>query len=247
MEAGYIALGLLSFLYYICLVWHTKKLNSTFSGFWIAFGVWNFGLGFVVGKAPIFIDYVILALTIALWIFFVAVQIIILCAMVVMPKKNLKYIIILGAQIRGRSITGSLKRRLDKGLRYLQDNPETKCIVSGGKGKGEEVSEAEAMAEYLKACGMDENRIWMEDKSTTTLENLIFSKQFIGNLEKDKIGIISNNFHMYRAMKMARILGYKKVFSLPATVSLVVFPNYMVREFFALLKMPYELKKSYDA
>ena len=48
-------------------------------------------------------------------------------------------------------------------------------------------------------------------------------------------------------MKMARLLGYKKVFALPATTNMVVFPNYMVREFFALIKMPSEVKKSYDA
>lgn len=247
MESGYIALGILCFLYYICLAWHTKKLNSTFAGFWVAFGVWNMVLGFIVWKTPIFIDYVILAIAIILWLFFIAVEILILCAMAVMPKRKLKYIIILGAQIRGKNITGSLKRRLDKGLRYLQENPETICIVSGGKGRGEEISEAEAMFAYLRDCGMDEKRIYMEDKSTTTCENLIFSKQFIHDLEKDSVGIVSNNFHIYRSMKMARILGYKKVFALPATVSLVVFPNYMVREFFALIKMPSEVKKSYDA
>ena len=159
----------------------------------------------------------------------------------------MKYIIILGARIRDGKVTDCLKRRLDKGLRYLQENPETICIVSGGKGKGEEISEAEAMLSYLKDCGVDGERICMEDKSTTTCENLIFSKQFIQNLEKDSVGIVSNNFHIYRAMKMARLLGYKKVFALPATTNMVVFPNYMVREFFALIKMPSEVKKSYDA
>jgi len=246
MEAGYIALGLLSFLYYICLVWHTKKLNSTFIGFWIVFGLLNVCLGLLVGKTPSFIDYVILGVSVLFWIVFAAVEILILSAMVVMPKKKLKYIIILGAQIRGKKMTGSLKRRLDKGLRYLQENPETICIVSGGKGRGEDISEAEAMFQYLCDCGIEENRIYMEDKSTTTYENLVFSKQFIDKLEKDSVGIVSNNFHIYRAMKMARILGYKKVFALPATTNLVVFPNYMVREFFALLKMPFELKRTYN-
>lgn len=247
METGYYALGILCFLYFICLWWHTKKPNSTFAGFWIAFGVWNLAIGFVVGKTPTFVDYVIFALAAILWIFFIAAEIFILCAMVVLPKKKLKYIIILGAQIRGKKMTGSLMRRLDKGLRYLEENPDTHCIVSGGKGKGEDISEAEAMFEYLKNCGVDEKRICMEDKSTTTCENLIFSKKFIDNLEKDSVGIVSNNFHIYRAMKMARILGYKKVFALPATTNPVVFPNYMVREFFALLKMSFEVKKFYDA
>ena len=166
---------------------------------------------------------------------------------VVLPQNRLKYIVILGAQIRGKKITGSLKRRLDRGLRYLQENPDTICIVSGGKGRGEDISEAEAMADYLKACGIQSERIYKEDKSTTTWENLTLSASYIEDLNKDKIGIISNNFHIYRAMKMARILGYKKVFALPASTNMVVFPNYMVREFFALFVMISEVKKSADA
>lgn len=247
MEAGYIALGILSFLYYVCLVWHTKRWNSTFAGFWIVFGAFHIGIGLLVWKTPDWIDYIVLTISIILWILFFAVELIILCAMAVIPKKHLKYIIILGAQIRGKDITGSLKRRLDKGLRYLQENPETLCIVSGGKGKGEDISEAEAMADYLKSCGIEDKRIYLEDSSTTTWENLEFSKRFIENLEKDKIGIVSNNFHIYRAMKMAGILGYKKVFALAATTNMVLFPNYMVREFFALFMMIFELRKSNHA
>jgi len=244
MESGYIALGILSFLYYVCIVWHTKKLNSTFSGFWIVFGILNIGIGFLVSKTPDWADYAILAISILIWTLFLAVEIIILCAMTAIPKKNLKYIIILGAQIRGKNITGSLKRRLDKGLRYLQENPQTLCIVSGGKGKGEDISEAEAMADYLKSCGIEEERIYMEEKSTTTWENLMFSKQFIEDLDQDKIGIVSNNFHIYRAMKMAGMQGYRKVFALVATTNMAIFPNYMVREFFSLIIMVYEIMKS---
>lgn len=244
MEVGFIALGILSILYYVCLAWHTKKLNSTFAWFWIAYGLWNILLGCFVKIAPNWVDYVVLGICAAVAILFLVVQILILCAMVVLPKSKLKYIIILGAQIRGRKLTGSLKRRLDRGLRYLQENPETLCIVSGGRGKGEDISEAEAMADYLRSCGIDDSRIRLEDESTTTWENLSFSRSFIENEEKDKVGIISNNFHIYRAMKMARILGYKKVFAIPATTDLVVFPNYMVREFFALFVMIKEIRDS---
>lgn len=247
MESGFIALGIISILYYICLAWYTKKLNSTFAWFWVAFGLLQITLGWLVSWTAPWFDYIVLVITIVFWIVFWAIEILILCAMVVLPQNRLKYIIILGAQIRGKQITGSLKRRLDRGLRYLQDNPETICIVSGGRGKGEDISEAEAMADYLKACGIKEECIRKEDKSTTTWENLTFSCSYIEDLNKDKIGIISNNFHIYRAMKMARILGYRKVFAIPASTNMIVFPNYMVREFFALFVMISEIKKSTDA
>lgn len=242
MESGFIALGILSVLYYSFIVWYTKRLNSTFSWFWIAFAILNIGLGVLVYAVPDWIDRIVLTVAVLFWLIFFAVEVLVLCAMVSMPQKKAKYIIILGAQIRGKEITGSLKRRLDKGLLYLQRNPETVCIVSGGKGKGEAISEAEAMADYLKKKGVDETRILMEDKSTTTLENLMFCRLVVDDIEKDKIGIISNNFHIYRAMKMAKRIGYKKIFAIPASTNMILFPNYMVREFFAVFVMYLELQ-----
>lgn len=242
MEAGFYALAALSIFYYLLLVWRTKRINSTFSWFWIAYAILNVMLGMLVSKTPNFIDYVVIGVCAVVTIVFVLVETLILCAMVALPKANLEYIIILGAQIRGKAICGSLKRRLDKGIKYLEANPNTLCIVSGGKGKGEDISEAEAMAEYLKQHGVDDDRIILEDKSTTTWENFKFSAPFILNTEKDNVGIISNNFHIYRAMKMARVQGYQKVFALPATTDMVMFPNYMVREFFALFIMFFEMR-----
>ena len=53
METGFVALGILSILYYVCLAWYTKKLNSTFAWFWLVFGVLNIALGSLVGWAPL--------------------------------------------------------------------------------------------------------------------------------------------------------------------------------------------------
>ena len=242
MEVGYIALGILCILYYICLVWHTKRLNSTFSVFWVFSGFWNMGMGVLIYKTPEFVNYVILGVSIVIWLIFLIVEILILCAMLALPKRKLKYIIILGAQIKGNRITNVLERRLNKGIEYLQENPKTLCIVSGGKGIGEDISEAEAMADYLKSNGIDEERIYMEDKSKNTLENLEFSKQLIDNLEKDEIGIVTNNFHIYRSMKTANVLGYKKIFAIPASTNIIVFLNYMTREFLALGKMIIQIR-----
>lgn len=244
MGSGYIALGILAIFYYVFIAYYTKKMNSTFSRFWLIFGSFNILLGIIVNWTPEWFDNILSVITIILWIVFFAVEILVLCAMVSMPQKKADYIIILGAQIRGTQITGSLRRRLDKGIQYLKENPGTVCIVSGGRGKGEDITEAEAMGEYLQGHGIEAARICREDRSTTTCENLLFCREFVKNLEKDKIGIISNNFHIYRAMKMARYIGYKKVFAIPATTDMVLFPNYMVREFFAFFIMFYELRKN---
>ncbi len=235
--------GILSILYYAYIVYYTKKFDSTFSCFWLASGTIYIVLGVLVLIFPDWADYCIQTVVICVWIVFLGVEVLIVCAMAALPQKKADYIIILGAQVRGRVITGSLRRRLERGIRYLNENPETKCIVSGGKGKGEEISEAEAMAEYLYTHGIAADRVALEDKSTTTCENLIFSREFVKDIKKNKIGIVTNNFHIYRARKMAGEIGYQKVFALPASTDMVLFPNYMVREFFAFFIMFRELKK----
>ena len=141
--------------------------------------------------------------------------------MVSSRKRNLPYLIVLGAQVRGRKLSSSLYRRIERARLYLTGNPETVVIVSGGQGKGEEVTEAFAMRQYLLEHGIEEKRIFMEGCSTTTEENLKFSAEYISDL-KIPVGIVTNNFHMYRA---------------PAGCPPVFFINYMVREFFALAKM----------
>ena len=242
MESGYIALGILSILYYILLAWYSKRLNGTFMFFWLAFAVVQFVLAWIVSLTPDWGDTAIVAITGLCSLIFSFIELVILCAMVAVPHNSAEYIIILGAQVRGKKITESLRRRLDKGVRYLERNPKTMCIVSGGQGKNEDVSEAEAMRDYLLACGVEAERIILEDKSTTTCENLVNSREYIRDINNSRVGIVSNNFHIYRAMKMAKALGYKKSFALPASTNLIVFPNYMVREFFAFFIMFRELK-----
>lgn len=159
MASGFIALGILSILYYGFVVWYTKRWNGTFTWFWAVFGLANIGIGILTREIPIWFEYILTGVFIVLWMIFFCVEVLILCAMISVVPKNLKYIIILGAQIRGKRVTEALKRRLDRGIHYLNENPETIVIVSGGRGKGEDITEAEAMAEYLENCGIDTTRI----------------------------------------------------------------------------------------
>lgn len=237
------AFGILSLLYYAFIVWYTKKSNSTFSWFWCVFAAVNFGFGLLVSKTPQLVDCVLMGIFTVCWLIFIAVEILILCAMVSMAPRKLDCIIVLGARVRGKKVSETLKRRLDCTLRYLQENPETFCIVSGGRGKDEELSEAEVMTDYLNACGIEPERICMEDESRTTYENLRNSLAFFKDVKQEKIGIVTSNFHIYRSMKLARLLGYKKVYAIPASTNLMMFPNYMVREFFAMMATFIEYKR----
>ena len=151
-------------------------------------------------------------------------------------QDELSYLIVLGAQVRGNQITDSLMRRLERAEQYLKEHPDTVVIVSGGQGKGEEVTEASAMEHYLNSHGIEEERILREENSRTTNENLAFSSAYIKDMHMP-VGIVTNNFHMYRACCYARKLGYTNIHAVPAGCKPVLFLNYMVREFFAVLKM----------
>lgn len=166
------------------------------------------------------------------WCIFVIIEIFIISAMFQVPGQNLDYIIVLGAQIRGMHITNSLERRLEKAIEYLKENPATTVIVSGGQGKGEDVSEADAMAMYLEEHGIEKTRILREDKSTSTEENLKFSQTFISDITRP-MGVVTNSFHVYRAMRTAKNVGFSNVQGIVASSNPVLFLNYMVREFFA--------------
>lgn len=147
-----------------------------------------------------------------------------------------RWIIVLGAQVRGRKITDSLKRRLDCASEYLKEHPDVHVIVSGGQGKDEEVTEAYAMARYLECEGLDRRRIVQEDVSVNTLENLKFSRNLIADVDTP-VGIVSNNFHVYRGCVYAKRAGFKEPFPIPASCHPLLFPNYFVRECFAVWKL----------
>ena len=175
-------------------------------------------------------------LTLAGWGLFAWIESLILCT----AKKacdfsgEAAYVIILGAQVRGSQITKSLKQRLDRAYEYLTEHPEAIAIVSGGQGKDEAVTEAFAMAEYLKSLGIAEERILKEEQSETTWENLKFSAGLIGSLEQ-KTAVVTNDFHLYRALLIGWQIGYRDLNGIAATSDPVLKLKYLVREFAAVL------------
>lgn len=151
------------------------------------------------------------------------------------PPKKADYLIVLGAKVNGSDMSLSLYNRAKSALFYLQENPETKVIVTGGKGRGEHITEAEAVETYLLDNGIEANRILKEDKSTSTFENFLFAKEFIPDLGADVV-IVSNDFHLFRARMIASRLGYINVHTLAAPTPNVVKVQTYTREYAAILK-----------
>lgn len=124
------------------------------------------------------------------------------------PAEPVKAVMVLGCQVRGEEPSLFLRGRTEAALRVLEENPEAVCVASGGKGNGENISEAECIKRILISHGITEDRIFTEDQSTSTRENFLFSKEIFDELGiSDGIMIATNEFHQYRSGLYAKRLG----------------------------------------
>jgi len=118
-------------------------------------------------------------------------------------------VVVLGAGIRGEAVSRPLARRLDAAFAYWQKNPDAYIIVCGGLGELAEITEAEAMARYLISLGMPEGQILLEDRSTSTYENLLFANQILHEYfpQGFRAVLVTSDFHIFRAVRTARHVG----------------------------------------
>ena len=175
---------------------------------------------------------------------FILVQFLILSGGKDESDRQVDYIIILGGRVYGEKPSRSLNERIITAAKYLKEHKDMKVIASGGTGKGEKISEAEAIKRELIKNGIDETRIIKEDKSKSTIENLKFSLEKINedravNNEKVKVLIVTNGYHLYRSKKIAELLGYE-AYGLPAATPFISIPKSYLREFLSIIKFNFE-------
>ncbi len=227
----------------LCVVYSGMVLatgsGTSFFLVWIGLAVLFFLFGYSIWKSfwkkvPRLVKGICIAVVAVGFTAFFIVEGCIISQMHEKGKAGLDYIIVLGAQVRESGPSAALKYRLDEAVEYLEDNPKTICIVSGGQGANEPYSEAEGMAQYLKEQGIDASRILLEDKSLNTEQNMEYSRALI----KDgaSVGIITNDFHLFRAKQIARKYGLDNICGIAAKSTPVYLPNNMLREFLAEIK-----------
>lgn len=191
-------------------------------------GVWK--------KIPAIARGIVIGLTAIFVIILVSTQVLIMTEFNAHVDKDIDYIIVLGAKVRpDGSPSAVLKYRLDAAYDYLAEHPQARCVVSGGQGSNEPMPEADAMAKYLRERGIEENRILIENTSETTAENMAFSRELIADPSAE-VGIVTNNFHVYRALKIAHKAGLEHVYGIAAHSDTWYLPNNMFRETFGILK-----------
>ena len=144
-------------------------------------------------------------------------------------------VVVLGCRVYGERASLSMVERLDAAYDYLVEHPQSACVLSGGKGDGENITEAECMYRYLVNKGIDASRLYKEEASTTTRENLLFSKQLIEELGLHPvIAIATSEYHEYRAGMIAKSLGIEYA-AVTGRTAIWLFPTYYVRELYGIL------------
>ena len=232
-----------------CLVYWL--LCGIFAGFVIAqLWIWLLlGAGFCVlwlwfGNKPPFrkltrikwLRRTVAVLLCLLALYFVIIEGLVISGMTPQTQDGLDYIIVLGAKVNGTRPSLALRCRIDRAYEYLSENPDTIAILSGGQGRGEDISEAEAMRRALVERGIAEERLILEDRSTSTEENLKFSYSLLPDVNRT-VGIVTNNFHVFRALSVARNHHEhqaKLTTGVSAPYPNVLILHYMVREFLSI-------------
>lgn len=234
-------IGIFSLIYYGVIVSYAGS-GSSFSWFWLLVGIiclLIFALiTYMIRKnisLPQSIPYLLTFLILVGLSIFILIEGLIIYHANKDADPNMDYLIVLGAQIRGTRITNSLRNRLEASEIYLKDNPDTLVIVSGGQGSGEDISEAEAMKRYLLDKGIAEDRIIVEEESKNTVQNILCSKKLITRKDS-KVAVVTNGFHVFRSMSIAKKQGLENVQGLSASSDPILFINYYVREVLAIIK-----------
>lgn len=215
--------------------------GSSFYLMWGMIGMFLLVLSSICGnprrmaKIPGWLKGIFLTVVAVGVLIFLVIEGMIVSCMGAQPEAGADYCIILGAQWKESGPSDVLKRRLDKAIEYLNENKETIAIVSGGQGSNEPVSEAEGMQGYLINAGIAPERILVENRSENTLQNLRFSGELLDK-EQARVVIVSNNFHVFRAVQIAKKQGYHQVEGLAASAYPGMLPNNMLREFFGVVK-----------
>ena len=151
-----------------------------------------------------------------------------------LPPEEPHTVVILGSKVNGTVPSADLQQRIQTAEAYLKAHPEVKAVASGGKCQGEEISEAKAIQTALVASGISPDRIFLEERSSSTWENLQYTKEI---LEEEGLSqtvvLVTDEYHQFRAQQMARQQGLT-AFGVCAPTPWYIFSACWARELLAL-------------
>ncbi len=159
-------------------------------------------------------------------------------------EKEADYLLILGHALENNAPSPVLIKRCERAVKYLDKYKSTVAIACGGiTGKEQTVSEAEVIKELLLKGGIEESRIVLEDKSTTTAENFYNAKKLMGETKNASVALLSSDYHLLRSRALAKICGID-TFTVAAETPSDVRTKCFMKEFFAFPFMFLNLKEA---
>lgn len=254
-------------IYYIVIVIYSG-ITTSFSFIWLLFAAicvllaagWEVYIKHK-DKVPLWIPVSVVTMCCTGILVFMVVEILVFTGVAASDTSNLDYVIVLGARVKETGISKSLKKRLDKAIEYIDENPGTILVLSGGQGEDEPVSEAAAMRDYLLFNGVREDQLILDTRSFSTVENIAYSRVAIeedqekkkagrqedqiimepGTFEEVpdkpiKVGVLTSDFHVFRAQQIAKKWGIPDVYGISCGSDPVLFVHFCVRECVAILK-----------
>jgi len=228
--------GISVFLYFIIVTISWRRfdafnfLASLFGAFIVILSLKNNFIAGLFKKIPKAVRYALIILFICFMLSFIVIQSLIIINMLNTSKPEADYVVVLGCQVAGEYASLPLLSRGYAAIRYLNKNPETKVIVTGGQGPGENITEAASLRRLLLENKIDKERIFSEDRSRNTMENFIFADELY-NLKDKNIIIVTSDYHMFRALSIAKKINYKNVSGLPSRSQRSILPAFLLREY----------------
>lgn len=234
-------IGILS-IFYLAVISLYCGFLPAFSWFWAGIGVCGILMGTLLQSGLLQNFQGIEVLCGIILGAVVILTVILLCSFAVLysagnkkPEKGADYLIVLGAKVKGKVPTKALKGRIQAAYEYLNDNPKTVAVLTGGQGKGEDISESSCMERELLSMGISKERLRKEEKSTTTLENIDYAKEWIPDTN-GHIVVVTSDFHVKRGVAIAKEAGFIHAEGLGDKSVPIMSLHYYTREVLAWVK-----------
>ncbi|MBQ3305796.1 MAG: YdcF family protein [Clostridia bacterium] len=215
---------------YYFLIGFYSRFGLSIQRIWLAAGAALIAAGLLT-RAPVprWLRYAWRALLVAGLLLLAGLEGLVISGMSATAPPGMKYLMVLGANVYADGPSPALTRRIDAVMGCLDQHPDADIIATGGQGKDEPVAESRCIRDELVNRGVAPSRILMEGKSTNTWENMTFSRALIDG-EDAAVGIVTNNFHIWRSLRLARRAGLTNVHGIAAEYTGPTLVHFMVRE-----------------